>query len=191
MKIAMRTLQFLAVLLSLWQHGPRPQRHRMPLRYPSSMAGVRPGRTTDDHLTKLYGKGYFTDREGHLGGRYYTDVRHSMTLHVIIGVDSIADTVEIKPGVHLPKGAGSAGLAASTTSTFVPARVRVDGFKLGDPSKPILARYGKPSQDLKNGSRREIIYMTDIDSTRDVLYYEAHFVFKGGKLVSVRLYNGE
>lgn len=185
--MVLKNLIFILLLaMSFGQHHQRG-----PLRYPGSLAGIQPGKTADSEIVKLYGKGYFTSHEGHVGGRYFTDAGHSVTLHVVLGVDHIADEVEMQPGLHLPDGATASAVKHAESSKLVSGKIRVAQYKLGEAEKTILAKYGKPVSDKRSGTRREIVYKTDIDSTLDVLYYEAHFTFEHGKLIAAKLYNGE
>lgn len=178
----------LLLIALLWLPAAGHQGHESPLRYPATLAGIHPGKTFDGQVIKLYGTGYFAPREGHLGGRYFTDPRHKITLHVVLGVDRVIEEVEVRAGLWLPKGGP---VKQAESQRLIPQKIHVADFKMGDDRKGILARYGKPRKTTKDGERLVVKYETDYKSTRDVLFYEAEFTFTKGKLIGVRLYDGE
>src|SRR5580693_9135296 len=95
------------------QQGSAKQSHKR--HHPLSCVGITAGTSTDAMVQKLYGKGYFVPDESHLGGRYYVDPKHRVTLHTEIGTDWDIDGIEYQQGVHFPQKPTAKMLKAAET----------------------------------------------------------------------------
>ncbi len=158
-----------------------------------AIAGIRfsPDPLDDREVVKMYGRGLFTDQEGHVGGRYYTDSKRTITLHSEIGCDNNIDMVELFQGIHVPKElkASDAGFISSALS----ASPDIDhGLNLGMSAHEVIEKLGLPDKDQKHGNRRIITYeVTSEEDTRVSLCYQADYVFANDQLVSISAYDGE
>jgi hypothetical protein len=138
---------------------------------------------SDESVVKRFGRGFFTDVEGHAGGRYYVDPSHRFTLHVVIGTDSAIDGIDLCDGVYLPAGirpGDDPGLVSASLAkgAGVPSRIR-----LGMTASALLKALGKPSSDERTGVQRIIVFS---DETGDSNYW-AQFSFVGDKLRSIQV----
>src|ERR1051326_1418697 len=104
------------------------------LAYPLYCAGIVVGMSSDTDVRRMYGDGFFVREEGHLGGRYFTDPKRQVTLHVEIGVDQIIETVSYARGVHLPSRSrnSTSALKQSISSRLTPGERLTYGTRLGD-----------------------------------------------------------
>ena len=161
------------------------------LRYPLTCAGITVGRSTVRDVRRLYGDGFFVRNEGHGGGHYFVDPARQVTLHVVIGVDRVIESVSYGRGVRLPRAATAASTVAKATSTRLTPNKRLwPGYRLGERAGTMLRQFGKPKGDRRSGSRRVIRYETDHPTTPSVLFYEAELHFEKDRLVLVKLHNG-
>lgn len=146
----------------------------------------------DRDVTKVLGPGLFTDREGHGGGRYYTDPRHTVTFHVVIGTDDSIEEIDLTDGISLPNG-----LRASDDPSFVSRALvsspTLDGkTRLGASVSAVEKQFGRPDQSIKTGVQRVLTY--DLDTGDDPWadpYASSQFTFVGGKLRSVSYWTYE
>lgn len=139
----------------------------------------------------MYGEGLLVRTEGHLGGRYFLDPKHQVTLHLEIGVDGVIETVSYTRGVRLPGGKQSHIPSKAVSPRLSEGEHVSFGIRLGTRAREVLATFGKPKKDLHTGHIRVIRYETTHETAPYVLYYNAEFHFKDGRLISVQLYNGE
>lgn len=63
--------------------------------WPLNFAGITIGVNTDSQVRRLLGKGAFRQDEGHTGGRYFIDVNHTATLHIVEGVDQVVEELTV------------------------------------------------------------------------------------------------
>ncbi|HWA82965.1 MAG TPA: hypothetical protein VG820_06015 [Fimbriimonadaceae bacterium] len=172
------------VLAVLWAPAFGQVEEYQPLRYPPTLAGINPGNTPAVDAVKMYGKGYFQPKKWTSGSRYYTDPGKKVTLHTVIGEDAIVE-IEVQRGLHLPNTSAKAvrqAISRKLKPSVLPANLT---------PKAVLDRYGKPFSDKKNGHRRTIVYKADYRHTIGVVDYEARFTFEDGKLIGMRLSDGE
>jgi hypothetical protein len=166
------------------------QRRSRHANYPLSCAGVTVGITTDAQVQRMYGKGYFVRGESHLGGRYYLDPRHSVTLHVSIGTDYVVDLVEYRKGVHLPS-TRAAALNQATTPRLTGSKTVQGGIRLGADSASILRLFGSPQKGTLKAGDGTMEYEATERTMPDAIGYEGKFLFRHDRLVTVSLYNGD
>ena len=167
-------------------------RTKMP-QYPLYCAGIVVGMSTDQDVRRMYGSGLMVRDEGHLGGRYFVDPRHRVTLHVEIGPDHIIDEVLYGRGILLPSQYREAGqIPREAICPQLTAREHLYlGIRLGEQASYVLRQFGKPRKDTRRRSARVVRYEADWEEMPYVLDYEAEFRFQSNRLVAVRLYNGE
>jgi hypothetical protein len=150
---------------------------------PHSCAGIEIEAAHDADVQKQYGKGYFVADESHLGGRYYIDTAHTVTLHVQIGTDRGIDGVEVQEGIHLPRKPTPQMLKAAETPRL-PVNIKIDGeLALGATLHEVRARYGKPTTDRQQGDLRTLGYT--IPGSAHSLEYDVNFIFSKGRLTHV------
>lgn len=172
---------FIGAIVALAAHAAQAAK----VRIPRACAGVRVGLVSDADVQKLFGKGYFAADESHLGGRYYVDPAHRVTLHVMIGTDRIIDGVEYRVGVHFPTTPTARMLKAAETTRLTGSE-KVDGeLPLGATMHDVRARYGKPVQDAVEGASRTLVYHVAGSRTPVLLDYDVNFAFRKGRLVGV------
>ena len=178
-----------------WTAGTKPAvgqpGHRR--EYPLYLAGLVVGMSSLRDAQRMYGEGFRVEDEGHGGGYYYVDTHRQVTLHVVTGVDRILEEISYERGVRLPAGSLKRGAIPQTaTSPNLSAGEQLfPGYHLGDPPDGLLQSYGKAAKDVRTGRLRIIRYESDYKKMPYVLVYEAELRFEAGKLVFVRLYNGD
>ena len=169
-----------------------PKRSRKLRAYPLYCAGIAVGMSNERDVRRLYGPGFFAPDEGHLGGRYYVDPSHRVTLHVETGVDRIIEHVEFGSEVRLPKGAADANAIRLAEARWLHTDETIGtGHRLGETRTAIVADLGQPAADHRTATEETLRYETGIDQNPYTLVYEAEFRFRNGKLDRVSLYNGE
>lgn len=165
-----------------WTHvidAPEGDSPRGDASWPKKIGGVSVA--GDREVTRGLGRGLYDSEEGHGGGRYYTNANHSLTLHVVIGVDRTLDTVEITDGIALPNGL-HLGDDPGFVSAALGANPAIDGkIRLGASVAEVVKRYGKPDTNHKTGVQRILTY--DLSPTPDE-DAGAWFTFVRGKLRS-------
>ena len=160
-------------------------------RYPLQCVGISVGKSTDADVQRRFGKGYFARDEGHLGGRYFVDPKHSVTLHTEIGTDNIIDAIEYQQGVHLPVKLTPAVWKQATATKLTGGETVQGRFGLGALPMTVYLSYGKPAKNTLRDKKGAFEYRADLTMMAGVLDYEAHFRFQNNRLVSISLYNGE
>ncbi len=124
--------------------------------WPLHFAGITVGVTTDPQVQRLLGKGVFRPDEGHTGGRYFLDAKHTATLHIVEGVDKMVELLTVRVGVDPTIKTSERDLAVS--KWFEPH----EGFgnwhqlQLGSSSNEVLENLGEP----KLKTRAEWTYET-------------------------------
>ena len=63
------------------------------------MQGITVGTTTDSQVQRLLGQGVFRQHEGDTGGRYFIDLKGSMTLHAVSYTDRVVGELTLLPGI--------------------------------------------------------------------------------------------
>lgn len=180
-----------ALLLTITCSLAIGQRGKLKRHYPLVGAGIKVGTSTDADVQRLYGKGYFAEDEGHLGGRYFVDSGHRVTLHIEMGVDHVVEEVEYQRGIHLPLPPTPKIWRQATSPHLTPDKTTQRGIKLGMQARAVMHLYGKPAKNgLRNGTG-VIEYDADYKTMPHVLDYEAKFRFHRDRLISVSLYNGD
>lgn len=163
--------------------------------YPLTLAGITVGKTSDETVVKMYGKGYFVKDEDHLGGRYYVDSSKCVTLHIQLDPDSIIDDVEFEKGVHLPpKATPEQFKKALSTQLTTDKTLASNGFGLGVNSKAVLKRYGSPWRNTVKSSKKSsgvLQYFATASDRSDVMQYNAIFTFGNDHLTGIEISNGE
>jgi hypothetical protein len=188
---------FCAVLVAVCAKGTQtraaaPKRPPKLRAYPLYCAGIVVGMSNERDVRRLYGPGFFAPDEGHLGGRYYVDPSHRVTLHVETGVDRIIERVEFGSGVRLPKGAaGTKAIHQAEARWLHPDESVGPGYRLGATRTELLQELGPPAADRRTATEEVLRYDTGIEENPYTLVYEAEFRFRKGKLDRVSLYNGE
>lgn len=157
-------------------------------RLPSSLCGVSAGRTVDSEVTKRFGKGYFVADEDHLGGRYFVDPKHRITLHTTIGVDRVIFTVELTEGVRLPSRSALA-LRRAETRALEPPKTLFRSLRLRDSAEAVRRAMGRPEEVPAPRGLRAIRYSAP--ESDEELDHHVEFRFRSDRLVSVLIYNGE
>lgn len=160
--------------------------------YPLYCAGIAVGMSNERDVRRLYGPGLLAPDEGHLGGRYYVDASHRVTLHVETGVDRVIERVEYSAGLRLPKGAAGGKAIRQAEARWLHADEMVGpGHRLGATRASVVDDLGQPAADHRIAGEEVLRYETGIDENPYTLVYEGEFHFRNGKLDRVSLYNGE
>ncbi len=153
------------------------------------ICGVRPGKMNDSDIIKLYGNGASFWDPDHGRARYYTNQRHSYTLHISIGLDKKVEDVEIIDGLDIPKPYS----LKKAVITNLPSTPTVDqkiqwGMKQAD----VVTLLGKPTHEDKGNNTKVIIFNTTNKEDKRVNYnYDAYYTFKNDKLTRVSIHDGE
>jgi hypothetical protein len=138
---------------------------RDPARYPMRLAGVFVGVSTGDAVRRYYGAGFFVEDEGHTGGLYYIDKAHSVTLHVVLGVDQVVEEVSLSEGLALPDSPIER-LPVGVESERLDARAYTEaGVRLGVGPEVVMAAFGPPDADQSEAGVHTIKYVTDFEET--------------------------
>lgn len=147
--------------------------------------------STDADVRRMYGEGLYVQDEGHLGGRYYVDPKHQVTLHTEIGVDRMITLVSYGQGVQLPEKyrTSRASLGKCLSARLTAGEHLQGGIRLGETSTYILQRFGKPKKDVRKEAVRTIHYAAE--NRPYVVVYEAQYRFRNDRLIGISLYNGE
>jgi hypothetical protein len=119
--------------------------------WPLHFAGITLGNTTDSQVQRLLGRGVFRGGEGHTGGRYFLDVKHTATLHIEEGVDRIVDTLTLRTGID--SALKPSEHSAAVSKWFEPQEGfgNWHAFRLGASRKEVLENFGEPQEVLRNG----------------------------------------
>ncbi len=165
--------------------------HSKTKRYPLVCAKIKVGSSIDSDVQHMYGKGYFVRDEGHLGGRYYIDEKHQVTLHVEIGVDRVVESIDYSQGIHLPIMPTTKVLQIASSPGLTADKEIQGNIILGATLKSIIKRWGTPSKNRISKGNGEIEYDADEKSMKEVLFYKAQLRFHNGRLHSISIYNGE
>ena len=160
--------------------------------YPLYCAGIVVGMSSERDVRRLFGPGLPAAREGHLGGRYYVDDGHRVTLHIETGVDRVIEKVEYGSGVRLPAGSRDArSVRAAGARWLHPDESIGPGLRLGCRRSEVEQQVGRPDRVRRLGEEETLEYATGYETNPYTLVYEAEFRFRQGRLIAVSLYNGE
>lgn len=115
---------------------------------PLGFAGVTVGANTDSHIQRLLGKGVFREGEGHAGGRYFVDVNGTATLHIVEGVDRVADELTVTEGVSHEIKASERSTAASKWFNPHESFGNWHALHLGSTTAEVLSNLGEPQKRI-------------------------------------------
>ena len=90
------------LILSCWldaAHSESPNFPSGSVCWPLHFAGITVGTTTDSQVQRLLGQGVFGQHEGDTGGRYFIDLKGSITLHAVSYTDRVVGELTLLPGI--------------------------------------------------------------------------------------------
>ena len=67
--------------------------------WPLHFSGITLAETTDSEVQRLLGNGVFRKNEGDTGARYFVDLKHTATLHVVSYTDFVVGEVTLRAGI--------------------------------------------------------------------------------------------
>lgn len=109
-----------------------------------NLAGVVVGVTNQSQSRRLLGDGLFKKDEGTTGGRYFVDVNHRATLHLVYGTDSVVKKLVLSSGVD--PVIRQTELHAAVTILLNPEESfgNWHALRLGSSKKAVLENLGQP-----------------------------------------------
>ena len=166
-----------------------------PLRYPARVAGISVLDCYRENVDSVLGKGFYSQKGGHVGCSYYTDLARKVIMRVEWGVDwrvemisfSLGDKEDMPERIDKPAQLPDSAVA----SALGPKLTLAPGIGLGISPNSVVSRLGRPNSDSTQNGIRTIQYETDYQVTEDVLFYELRFIFKGDRMIRFTIYNGE
>jgi hypothetical protein len=153
--------------------------------------GYGPFYSHEDDVIKKYGNGYFTNQEGHAGGRYYLDNKHNKTIHFEFGVDLVVDFAEVLSGNRIPDTI-SKNLKNYEIKSIQSETILNNKFQFEMSPNQIIKLIGKPTEDSTNKSNQYLYYrFTEDQMQSEGYYYEAKLHFINSKLKEIKVVSGE
>ena len=141
-------------------------------------------------LRRLLGDGCYVADEGHLGGRYYTNTKRSLTFHAEFGVDWALESIDIQRGLHVPDACQQS--ATLVTKLLDGPLLIQHGIRLGMNARALIKVLGTPSSDKTSKGLRVLTFQTTYESDDRVgLFYDAYYAPQDGRLVLIALHDGE
>jgi hypothetical protein len=114
--------------------------------WPLHFAGITLAETTDSEAQRLLGNGVFRKKDGDTGGRYFVDLKHTATLHVVSYTDFVVGEVTLRAGIDPALKSSEVSLAE--TKWLKPD----EGFgnrhelQLGSTKEEVLKNLGEPKE---------------------------------------------
>jgi hypothetical protein len=175
----------MASALLVFAQGKTPRTERGMVCWPLHFAGITVGINDDAEAQRLLGKGVFRPDEGHTGGRYYLDAKHTATLHIVDGVDNVVEELTVSSGIDAeikPKEQ-----AAAVSNWFHPQESfgNWHALHLGSTKSEVLGNLGEPRKKVKAD---EWVYETKCECE---LPEYLTLKFSKGRVVVLNLYAGE
>lgn len=116
--------------------------------WPLHFSGITLGITTDSQVERLLGRGVFRKGEGDTGGRYFTDMRGTATLHVISYTDYVVGEVTLRAGVDPAIRPNERQLASSKWFNPEEGFGNWHALRLGSSKDEVLKNLGQPKKKV-------------------------------------------
>lgn len=153
------------------------------------ICGVRPGKMNDSDIIKLYGEGASFWDPDHGRARYYTNQKHTYTLHVSIGLDKKVEDVEILKGLDIPQ---PYSLKKAVITNLPSTPTLNQKIELGMKQSDVETLLGKPTHEDKDDDILLLNYSTTHKEDKRVNYnYDAYYTFRNNKLIRFAIHDGE
>lgn len=147
--------------------------------WPLHFSGITLGVTTSSQVERLLGRGVFRRDEGDTGGRYFTDIKGTATLHVISYTDNVVGEVTLRAGVDPAIRPNERRLASSKWFNPEEGFGNWHALRLGSPKEEVLKNLGQPKKKLSSEEWRY-----DTICACEIPEYFTIF-FKDGRVVTV------
>lgn len=145
--------------------------------WPLHFAGITLGETNDSEVRRLLGQGAFRKDQSDTGGRYFTDLNGTATLHVVSCTDEVVCELTVRAGID--PAINSIERKASASRWFRPE----EGFgnwhalHLGSPREDVLKNLGRPKNKvLSNEWTYETTCACEIPEYFTVFFAHGHVV---------------
>ncbi len=122
--------------------------------WPLHLSGIVLGVTTDAQVERLLGRGVFRRDEGDTGGRYFTDMRGTATLHVISYTDYVVGEVTLRAGVDPAIKSKERQLAPSKWFNPEEGFGKWHALRLGSSKEEVRKNLGQPKKKLTSDEWR-------------------------------------
>lgn len=127
---------------------PVPTGKRGTVCWPLHFAGITLLVNHDLQVQRLLGHGVFRNDEGHTGGRYFVDAKRTATLHIIEGVDSVAEEIIVQSGIARELKLGEVSSAESKWFNAQEGFGNWGALRLGSTTDDVLKNLGQPKKKL-------------------------------------------
>ena len=116
--------------------------------WPLHFAGITLGLTDDSEVQRLLGQGVLRKDEGDTGGRYFTDLNGTATLHVVSYTDKVVGELTVSAGID--PAIKSNERSASVSKWFRPdyGFGNWHALRLGSSKDDVLRNLGRPKKKI-------------------------------------------
>ncbi len=167
------------------------KKHKHP--FPLWIGSINLGKTQDSIIIKKFGQGIFDSLDGHGGARYYIDAKKLVMLKTVIGVDNSIEEASISDATFpfdFVKSTKSFP-ANALSSRFSVYSGTESNIRLGLPEEMVIKLLGTPNRIYKDGELKILSYEDSNNEWKQVIFYQATFVFRKNKLIRMTIYDGE
>jgi hypothetical protein len=144
----------LAATTALAADGEKSQSASQPVCWPLHFSGVVLGITTDPEVQRILGKGAQRPDQGDAGGRYFLNVKHTATLHVVSFTDAIVGEVTLTQGIDAAIQATERKVATSQFFDPEYGFGNMHALRLGSTKAEVLKNLGPPEGDQTSNDWR-------------------------------------
>lgn len=144
--------------------------------WPLNFAGITVGISTDSQVQRLLGHGVFRKNEGDTGGRYFTDLKGTATLHVVEYTDRVVGELTVRSGIDPAIERLERKMAVTKWFSAEEGFGNWHALRLGSSKEDVIKNLGQPKKQPNSDE-----WMYETSCTCEIQDFFTLF-FKDGRL---------